>query len=86
MKNKNIADIILANNSNEAAQLWNARKALSPALYKIANNKINEDIVVPVDKIPDMVQITQDIEKRSGLKVVSFGHAGDGNIHCNNNV
>jgi len=73
----------VAENQSEANTLWEARKALSPALYKIANNKINEDIVVPIDKIPDMVQITQNIQKTSGLKVVSFGHAGDGNIHCN---
>ncbi len=79
----NALDVLVAEDKTQAQELWNARKALSPALYKIANNKINEDIVVPVDKIPDMVQITQDIEKRSGLKVVSFGHAGDGNIHCN---
>ncbi|MEN8211029.1 MAG: FAD-linked oxidase C-terminal domain-containing protein, partial [Thermodesulfobacteriota bacterium] len=76
-------DVMVAEDKIQAQELWNARKALSPALYKIANNKINEDIVVPVDKIPDMVQITQEIEKTSGLKVVSFGHAGDGNIHCN---
>ncbi|MDM8538492.1 FAD-linked oxidase C-terminal domain-containing protein [Desulfobacterales bacterium HSG17] len=76
-------DVLIAKDKTQAQELWNARKALSPALYKIANNKINEDIVVPVDKIPDMVQITQEIQKTSNLKVVSFGHAGDGNIHCN---
>ncbi len=75
--------VLIAKDKTQAQELWNARKALSPALYKIANNKINEDIVVPVDKIPDMVQITQEIQKISNLKVVSFGHAGDGNIHCN---
>lgn len=79
----NALDVLVAGDQTQAQELWNARKALSPALYKIANNKINEDIVVPVDKIPDMVQITQEIQKTSGLKVVSFGHAGDGNIHCN---
>jgi glycolate oxidase len=76
-------DVLIAKDQIQAQELWNARKALSPALYKIANNKINEDIVVPVNKIPDMVQITQEIQKTSKLKVVSFGHAGDGNIHCN---
>ena len=76
-------DVLIAKDQIQAQELWNARKALSPALYKIANNKINEDIVVPVDKIPEMVQITQEIQKTSNLKVVSFGHAGDGNIHCN---
>ncbi|WP_457553133.1 FAD-binding oxidoreductase [Desulfobacula sp.] len=76
-------DVLVAKDLKEAQKLWDARKALSPLLYKIAPNKINEDIVVPIDKIPDMVQVTQEIQKSSGLKVVSFGHAGDGNIHCN---
>ncbi|MBU2453973.1 MAG: glycolate oxidase subunit GlcD, partial [Proteobacteria bacterium] len=76
-------EVMVAKDEIEAQKLWNARKALSPVLYKIATNKINEDIVVPIDKIPDMVQITQNIQKTYGLKVVSFGHAGDGNIHCN---
>ncbi|RLC21166.1 MAG: glycolate oxidase subunit GlcD [Deltaproteobacteria bacterium] len=76
-------DVMVAKDEIEAQKLWDARKALSPILYKIANNKINEDIVVPIDKIPDMVQVTQNIQETSGLKVVSFGHAGDGNIHCN---
>ena len=76
-------DVLVAKDQPEAQKLWNARKALSPILYKIASNKINEDIVVPIDKIPDLVQVTQKLQKTSGLKVVSFGHAGDGNIHCN---
>jgi len=76
-------DVMTAQTPAEAQTLWEARKALSPVLYKIAPNKINEDIVVPISKIPDMVEVTQRIQKSSGLKVVSFGHAGDGNIHCN---
>ena len=76
-------DVIVAKDETEAQKLWDTRKSLSPVLYKIATNKINEDIVVPIDKIPDMVQVIQEIQKTSGLKVVSFGHAGDGNIHCN---
>jgi glycolate oxidase len=75
--------VITAENRAEAGNLWKGRKALSPVLYKIAPGKINEDIVVPIDRIADMVSITQKIQKNSGLKIVSFGHAGDGNIHCN---
>jgi glycolate oxidase len=76
-------DIRLAADPSQAAALWEARKALSPILYKIANQKINEDIVVPISKIPDMVARIQAIQKDTGLTIVSFGHAGDGNIHCN---
>ncbi|MCG8615059.1 MAG: FAD-binding protein [Desulfobacterales bacterium] len=75
--------VITAKDQNETAVLWQARKSLSPVLYKIAPHKINEDIVVPISKIPEMVDAIQDIQQRSGLTVVSFGHAGDGNIHCN---
>ncbi|WP_022668317.1 FAD-binding oxidoreductase [Desulfospira joergensenii] len=76
-------DVILAENQAQADQLWQARKALSPILFKIAKNKINEDIVVPISRIPDLVRETRKIQEKSGLTLVSFGHAGDGNIHCN---
>lgn len=75
--------VISAADKAEADRLWEARKALSPILFKIAKNKINEDIVVPISRIPDMVRATREIQERSGLTLVSFGHAGDGNLHCN---
>nr|NJM01179.1 FAD-binding protein [Desulfobacula sp.] len=76
-------EVMTAQTPAEAQTLWEARKALSPVLYKIAAHKINEDIVVPINKIPEMVEVAQRIQRTSGLRVVSFGHAGDGNIHCN---
>jgi glycolate oxidase len=76
-------DFRMADDPVQALTLWQARKALSPVLYKIASQKLNEDIVVPISKIPDMVSRIQAIQQESGLTVVSFGHAGDGNIHCN---
>ena len=82
-QNRNILNIICAENKKEAAELWKARKALSPALFKLAPDKINEDIVVPVDKIPMMVKKIESLKKETGLFITSFGHAGDGNIHCN---
>ena len=76
-------NVITATNDEEARALWQARKSLSPILYKIAPNKINEDIVVPISQIAPMVEAVEEIQKESGLTVVAFGHAGDGNIHCN---
>lgn len=74
---------VVAKTEAEVKELWQARKALSPALFKIASHKINEDIVVPINQIPAMVARIESIKKSSGLSVVSFGHAGDGNLHCN---
>jgi glycolate oxidase len=56
---------------------------VSPALYAFAPDKINEDIVVPRNRIPDMVEKIKQIGEETGLVTASFGHAGDGNIHVN---
>ena len=72
-----------AANSQEAEELWKARRAISPALFRLRPHKINEDIVVPRDKIPEAIERFEDIGRRFGLLIVSFGHAGDGNIHVN---
>lgn len=72
-----------ADTKEEKDALWAARKAVSPALYMYGPDKINEDIVVPRSRIPDMVKAIDTIRAETGLTMVSFGHAGDGNIHVN---
>ena len=65
------------------AQLWAARKALSPALRTLAPGKINEDVVVPVSRIPQLVDGVQVLAREFDLPIVCFGHAGNGNLHVN---
>ena len=76
-------DTKIAGKKEEIAALWKARKAISPALFQYGPDKINEDIVVPRSKIPDMVRKIEALKEKTGLTMVSFGHAGDGNIHFN---
>ena len=64
-------------------RLWAARRALSPALRTIATGKINEDVVVPVSRIPDLVAGVQALARDYTLTIVTFGHAGNGNLHVN---
>ncbi|MBW1841397.1 MAG: FAD-binding protein [Deltaproteobacteria bacterium] len=73
----------IAQTKAEAANLWKARKSISPALFTYGPDKINEDIVVPRSRIPDMVRKIDELREETGLTIVSFGHAGDGNIHFN---
>lgn len=70
---------------DEAARerLWAARKALSPALRTLAPGKINEDVVVPVSRIPELVAAVRGIAAAQSLTVVCFGHVGNGNLHVN---
>jgi D-lactate dehydrogenase len=65
------------------ARLWAARKALSPALRTLAPGKINEDVVVPVSRIPELVAGVRSLAREVGLPIVCFGHAGNGNLHVN---
>lgn len=70
---------------DEAARetLWAARKSLSPALRSIAPGKINEDVVVPVSRIPELVAGVEAMAREFDLPIVAFGHAGNGNLHVN---
>ena len=63
--------------------LWTARKSLSQAVKRIAPLKINEDVVVPISQLADFVDFIDEIAHEHQLAVVSFGHAGNGNLHVN---
>jgi D-lactate dehydrogenase (quinone) len=67
----------------ESASLWAARKALSPALRSLASQKINEDVVVPVSRLGELADGLARLAVQHDLMVVSFGHAGNGNLHVN---
>jgi D-lactate dehydrogenase len=76
-------DVRVAKNARDTEMLWAARKALSPALRSLSPNKINEDVVVPVSRLPDLIDGLRGIAKRHDVPIVSFGHAGNGNMHVN---
>jgi glycolate oxidase len=87
-----IADICLqtgagrvdvAHDEERRAELWRARRSISPSLARKAPNKLGEDITVPRSAIPEAVRRIKAISARYGLPIVVFGHAGDGNLHPN---
>ncbi len=82
-KNDGLLDIRLAADAAEVAALWQTRKALSPALRKVAPKKINEDVVVPITEIPALIAGLDQLSKKYQLPIINFGHAGNGNIHVN---
>jgi glycolate oxidase len=67
----------------EREALWHLRRELSPALKKISPVKLNNDVVVPRGRVPQLFQLVEDLRRESGLPIACFGHAGDGNIHVN---
>jgi len=78
-----LVDLAVATTAAEVDALWAARKALSPALRTLSPGKINEDVVVPVSRVPELVAATRAIAARHALPIVCFGHAGNGNLHVN---
>lgn len=71
----------VAENEKEVEGLWKARRALSPASYRINPTKIAEDITVPRNQIAPFIIESRKIAEEKKLKIINFGHAGDGNIH-----
>src|SRR5512134_667112 len=63
--------------------LWKLRRSISPGLRRLAPVKLNEDIVVPRNRLSDMFDFLADLAVRKRVAIVNFGHAGDGNIHVN---
>ena len=76
-------DILRARSKEEEDKLWDVRRAISPSLMKYGTLKINEDVVVPRSKVPELVAKIEEIGKKHDTFVANFGHAGDGNIHVN---
>jgi len=75
--------VLRAQTPEEAEGLWRARKVISPALLKVKPHKVSEDVAVPLGAIPALIAGLQEISRRRGLIIPSYGHAGDGNIHVN---
>ncbi|MGV1100241.1 FAD-binding oxidoreductase [Thiovibrio sp. JS02] len=78
-----IIEVRMAGGSEEAEQLWAARRAVSPAAFSLKPHKISEDVVVPRTRIPELVTCTERLAREHDLIIFTFGHAGDGNIHVN---
>ena len=67
----------------ERDELWQARRSISPATFQLSPHKISEDVVVPRSRIPELVNFCEMLARELDLTILTFGHAGDGNIHVN---
>ena len=67
----------------QCEEIWKIRREFSYALRDTGLTKLNEDIVVPRSRLSDLFRFAARLQKKHGLPVACFGHAGDGNIHTN---
>jgi FAD/FMN-containing dehydrogenase len=66
---------------SEVADLWRWRGGAAFAILAQRGGAYSEDIAVPLDKLRDVARETLEIGNRHNVPALSFGHAGDGNIH-----
>jgi FAD/FMN-containing dehydrogenase len=79
-----VGDGVVAGSLAQARQLWALRENISEA-QKIEGISIKHDVAVPVSKIPEFLARADAAlaEAFPGIRVVAFGHVGDGNLHYN---
>lgn len=65
----------------QAEKLWQVRRTCSQSMYLLADTKLNEDVVVPLDRQAELIAYTLELKKQIGLPTPTYGHAGDGNLH-----
>jgi glycolate oxidase len=70
-----------AADEKEAQNFWTARRAGYAAIFGNAPTVLAEDVTVPVNRIPDLLDRVDELEKENDLTIVVIGHAGDGNLH-----
>jgi glycolate oxidase len=75
--------IRVAETEEACEEIWELRREFSRSLKATGLLKLNEDITIPRSKLPDLFEFTKDLQKKHGIQIASFGHAGDGNIHVN---
>ena len=74
-------DVLLADTDERKESIWNARGAFLEAIKGSTPTMDECDVVVPRDHIAAFVRESVEIGKHAGVRVCSFGHAGDGNLH-----
>jgi glycolate oxidase subunit GlcD len=66
---------------SEVSELWRWRGGAAFAILAQRGGAFSEDIAVPLDRLRDVARETLEIGERHDVPALSFGHAGDGNIH-----
>jgi glycolate oxidase len=74
-------ELRVARDDAEAAQLANARRSAFAALARVAPTTILEDATVPRSELARMIRFVESVAKKHQLRIGTFGHMGDGNLH-----
>ncbi len=77
----NAREVRQAKTEKDVEDLWAARKSAYAVLARIETNFVLEDVTVPMTKIAELLMGIQAISEKRHIRIATFGHAGDGNLH-----
>jgi glycolate oxidase len=76
-------EVLVAQDAAQRARLWSARREMSRAVRKLSRKKLSEDVVVPRHAIGALLEHVAVLGERERVRHLTYGHAGDGNLHVN---
>jgi glycolate oxidase len=74
-------EVYVADNKTTTQRVWNVRRNIPEAFAVVTPHQANEDLVVPMASIPRLVAGMQELSAKWDVRIPSYGHAGDGNLH-----
>ena len=78
---KGALDVFLSDTQERQETIWNARGAFLEAIKNSTTEMDECDVVLNIDKVAEFVDFTKECSQKYDVRIRSFGHAGDGNLH-----
>lgn len=76
-------EVLVAKDSAQRDRLWAARRQMSPAVRRLTRFKLSEDVVVPRQRLVELLERNSRSCEQRRVRTLTYGHAGDGNLHVN---
>ncbi|MEG2788103.1 MAG: FAD-binding oxidoreductase [Romboutsia sp.] len=74
-------DVFISDTQERNDSIWSARGAFLEAIKATTTEMDECDVVVPRDKVAEFIRFTNELQENLNVRIKSFGHAGDGNLH-----
>jgi glycolate oxidase len=75
-------DVLVVDTPDRKEAIWNTRGSFLEAIKSSTTEMDECDVCVPRNKVADFIKYTHEVRDKSGVRIKSFGHAGDGNLHA----
>ena len=74
-------DVFISDTEERQSSIWDARGAFLEAIKNSTTEMDECDVVVNIDEVAEFCQFARDLSEKENIRIRSFGHAGDGNLH-----